>query len=177
MAKKNGKELKNRKEKNNPSKKVTDLLDRMKRLLRNGFGNSGSCNPKVYCIHNKGTRVFCSDLSISCTSKKGSTIFWLREIYKITPPFKFMCSHEWRKGGKGFRSGCKLFVTQALKIVWFGFVCIQKRHLNNLSSQPIVPENLLFPKEVVCDWSLKQLLSYNPTTNTGFLAVNVLQQA
>lgn len=172
----NGKELKNRKDKNNPSKKVTNLLDGIKRVLRNAFGNSGSCSQKVYCIHNKGTQIFCSDLSMSCTSKKGSTIRSLREIYKIIPPFKFRCSYEWRKGGRGFRSGCKLCIMQVLKIAWFGFVYIQKRHLNNLSSQPIVPENLLFfPKDVVCDWFLKQLLSYDPTNNIEFLSVNVLQ--
>lgn len=150
----------------------------MKRLLRNGFGNSGSCNQKVYCIHNKGMQILCSDLSMSCTSKKGSTIRSLTEIYKTFPPFKFKCLCEWRKGGRGFRSGCKLYIMQALKIVWFCFVCIQKRHLNNVSSQPTVPENLFFfPKEVMCDWSLKQLLSYDPTNNMGFLSVNVLQQA
>jgi len=90
MAKKNGKELKNRKDKNNPSKKVTNLLDRMKRLL----GNGRDCNQKVYCIHNKGMQISCSDFSMSCTSKKGSTIRSLREIYKITPPFEFKCSYE-----------------------------------------------------------------------------------
>lgn len=94
MAKKNGKELKNRKDKNNPSKKVTNLLDRMKRLLRNGFGNSDSSNQKVYCINNKSRQIFCSDLSMSCTSKKGSTIRSLRETYKVTSHFKFKCSYE-----------------------------------------------------------------------------------
>lgn len=72
MAKKNGKELKNRKDKNNPSEKVTHLLVRMERLLRNWFGNSGSCNQKVYCICNKGTQIFYSDLAMNGADKKSA---------------------------------------------------------------------------------------------------------
>lgn len=82
-----------------------------------------------------------------------------------------MVKERWRV----FGSGCKLFIIQALKIVCFCFVGIQKRHLNNLSSPPVVPVNLfLFPKEAACDWALKQLLSYNVTSNIELLPVLVL---
>lgn len=157
---------------NIPSKKVTHLLVRMERLLRNWFGNSGSSNQKVYCICNKGTQIFYSDLAVNCTDKKSAIrSFW--EIYKVAPCLK--CSYEWRRSVRGFRSGCKLFITQALKVVCFCFVGIQKRlNLNNLSSLPVVSANLLFPKEAVCDWSLKQLLTCNATSNLELLSVHVL---
>lgn len=178
MAKKKGKKWKTEEIECNPSKKVTNLLDRMERILRNCFRKSISWDQKVCCIHNKGTQVFCADFSMSCTNKNGNTIRSLGKISKITPPLKSKCSYEWWKEERGFRTGCKLFITQALQIIWFGFVYIQKRHLNNLSSQPIVPENLLFfPKEIMCDWSLKQTAELRPHNNKGFLSVNVLHQA
>lgn len=109
---------------NIPSKKVTHLLVRMERLLRNWFGNSGSSNQKVYCICNKGTQIFYSDLAMNCTDKKSAIrSFW--EIYKVAPCLK--CSYEWRRSVRGFRSGCKLFITEALKVLCFCFVGIQKR--------------------------------------------------
>lgn len=93
MAKRNGQELKNRIQ-NNPSKKVTYLV-RMERLLRNGFGNSGRRNQNVWCICNKGTQMFYSDLAVECTDKKSAIrSFW--EIYKVALCLK--CSYEWRKG-------------------------------------------------------------------------------
>lgn len=74
-----------------------------------------------------------------------------------------------------FGNGCKLFITQALKIVCLCFVGIQKRYLNNLSSPPVVPANLLpFPKAAVWDWSVEQLLSSSATRNTELLSVLAL---
>lgn len=72
MAKKDGKELKNRKEKNNPSKEVTHLLVRMERLLRNTFGNSDSRNQKVWRTCNKGRQIFYCDLAVNCTGEKST---------------------------------------------------------------------------------------------------------
>lgn len=95
--------------------------------------------------------MFYSDLAVECTEKCNQK--FLRDL-QSSSVFKVFIWVKERQ--RGFGSGCKLFITQALKTVCFCLVGIQKRHLNNLSSPPAVPANLLlFPKEAGCDWSLK----------------------
>lgn len=93
---KTGKELKNRKDKNNPSKKDTNLLDRMKRLIWNGFGNSGSHNQTSTLFITKEHRYS----ALTCpwavqVGREGQS-----EVWERFTSFKFKHSYEWRTGGR-----------------------------------------------------------------------------
>lgn len=89
---------KNRKDKNNPFKIATNLLDSPKRLLRNGFRN------------------------MTWTVQiRGEVLLQLWERFTEKLPLLNLSAHMNEGREAGDSSGCKLFITQALNIVWFWF--------------------------------------------------------